>query len=367
MLYQFFIISEGDILVEWNREGFPGEANLVESEIINRERIKKIYSALTAEERESFNSITVGRLAVSILLRRDVAYAIVSDKADAVKARKNVLRDLANDIAPNLKKLKEGKTVPNLQGRIQRKVKSHIRAMAGVRSRSSTSFILGLIGGVLFFLGVSWIGELSRGMFAPSDIKNPFFVWLIGKTFISKSIQNIYPVLSIEWISLVLFYLLLAILTGLIVGWISGRSVGGFVASLIIVMVTFSIPILFEVVTIPESLREFLLEYYPILPYIQRYEGLFGSVTLTELSRIRQTLSFFGVGFGFLSALIAAAIGYVVNSGSLLGSQIAFKPKEKPRKPKKKAKERESEEVEELEEVEIEEDELEELEELFGE
>lgn len=379
MIYQIFVFTKaGKNLISWSKKGFPDKMKLKDNEMIEEERIREITTniAPTGEGKESFNSIDFERLTASFYFTGKIAYAILSDKNDPLKARKKTLKDISEKMKSHIVDLQEGKTLENLNKFMQRKIADHTRLLANFRGGIGGSTILGFLGGLIFLSAFSFVGRLLESQIAPNNEGSPL-LWLIGKLSpLARKIHDIFLWIPESWLIYILFFLTVAVITGIVVGSAAGKKSGGFIGCYIIMMLSFSIPAIFS--TWPslatESVTNFLLRYYSIVSPISVFYSKFSEAGVTPLWQI---LLILGISFSFLSALVSTGIGHFFGTRNLLGSQIPKKPSKK--KLKRKKEERSTEEKAESkdlvpeddkteeEDMEIGEKELEELEELFGE
>lgn len=351
MIYRLLVCTEkGENLASWRKKGFPERKKLKD------EKLKQIAMNIAPPNgiKESFKSLDFGSLTTSFLFKDKTTYVIVSDKNDPIKARKKALKDISREMRPLLEDLKEGKTLENIDKFMKRKIKSYTRLLPGLRSGTAGSTFLGFFGGLIFIFAFSFIGRRIELQISP----------------VAKMIQKTFSWISVEWLIFIIFFTIFAVVTGIVTGIASGKGSGGFLGSYLIMMLTFSIPVIFEEwpSLASKNLTEFLLDYYSIVSPISRFYLAFIQENITVLWQI---LLLLGISFAFFSALISAGIGHLLDSRNLLGEQISKKPTKKVPKEKKRDKEekleRVPEEEESEEEVEIGEKEVEELEELFGE
>lgn len=367
MIYQFFLISDGKVLVQWDKPGFPKRFQLKEGEIPNKEELKQISTKITpGEEIEGFNTVNFGTLIASIYTKEKTSYVVVSDSSEALKARRKVLKKIVKKMAPNLPELKEGKKLGNLDEVMEDIVSGHTRSLAGVRSSSFSSLVLGFLGGLISLLAFAWIGKYMP----PNPTPDMPFTWMLTseETFLwtlTLEVHNFFPLISADWLQYIIFFGLLTLFIGILVGLISGKGLGGFLGSYISMILIFSLPLLVpELPVVTESIFE---EYFPLYRAISQ---LYEKFLQAEFTASWQVLFTLGISFILFSSIISALVGRFLDKRSLLASQIPSKRKKKPKKEEAVEEVKKEEvrgEVEEEEEVEIEEGELEELEELFEE
>lgn len=354
MIYQLLLFTKGgDNLTSWSKEGFPEERKLKRDQILKNEKLKQIASniAPVSDGREVFKSINFGKVTASFLFKDKITYTLVSDKSDPVKARKRVLRDIAGNIKTYIKDLKEGKELENLDKFMTKKIHSHTRPLASIRSGVGGSFLFGFLGGLLFIFAFSLIEGLMRTQILPG----PKVEVIALLEPLALEILKIFEWMSLEWLKIIIFFSIFSFLIGIVVGLASGKSSEAFLGCYILLMLIFSISI------------------YSRDPIISSISLLYTSFFSKNIRILWQILFLIGISFGLLSALVGAGIGHILDTRSLLGVQIPKKPTKKA--PREKKKEKEEEEIEEIakeeeeteEEVEIGEEELKELEELFGE
>lgn len=369
MIYQFFLISNEEILVKWSKEEGLEASERKRRKILNEKNIIQLSTLLAPETKQlAFNEINFDKFTLSFLFSKENSYIIISDEEDSTKAKNNFLIEVHKELAPTLDKLREGKELANLDEFMEDKLNQHTRILAGPRSSSFGSLVTGFIGGILFFVGFSWMSNVFPLLLPSSSSFTETFYDIL-----SRKITLFLPLWSHEWWSILLFISILTLFTAFFAGLFAGKGIGGAFGSYLAFMLLFSMPILFAT-CIPSSVKSFLETYVSLVSSIPLIYQKFR----TSLTHSWQILFTIGTSFGLVTALLGGMISGIIDKRSLTSMQIKTKREKSYRKRETKAGTIDSVKEEELgaikekplpeeEEVEIEDDELEELEELFKE